>query len=223
MVLEIRPLTTDELEAAFRIRTQAFNISPQQLQDYRASLRLDRTLGAFDAGQLIATAVVHELAQFFGGRPVPMGGVASVAVVPHRCGSGVVTRLLGATLEVMHERGEVISTLYPATAVPYRRMGWEVAGYRVHRRVPLRSLATLPPPAARVAVCPSGESDLERLAATYATVATKTNGFVHRNEWWWPSVARVSDRRRAPLPLRRRGGCRDSGVSRISAAAGERR
>ncbi|MDQ4131472.1 MAG: GNAT family N-acetyltransferase, partial [Actinomycetota bacterium] len=66
MTLEIRPLTPDEVGAAFRIRAQAFHVPQQQFDDYRASIRLDRTLGAFEAGQLVGTTVIHELAQFFG-------------------------------------------------------------------------------------------------------------------------------------------------------------
>lgn len=185
MALEIRPLTSNEVESAFRVRAQAFQLSSQQLDDYRASIRLDRTLGAFEAGQLIGITVVHQLGQFFGERPVPMGGVASVAVAPHRRGEGIVTRLLMATLAAMRERGEVISTLYPATGVPYRRMGWELAGYRIHRRVPLRSLAMLPSPAVDVRIRPAEEADFELLAAPYAKVATATNGFVYRDDRWW--------------------------------------
>jgi predicted acetyltransferase len=186
MGLDIHPLADDHADDAFQLRAQAFNLDRERFDLFWDWRRMERTLGAFDAGRLVATAHVHELGQWLGGRVVPMGGLASVAVAADRRGRGVASRLVAAALEAMRDRGEVISTLYPATTIPYRRLGWEVAGTRVRRRVPLRSLAHLPAASAAVRLRPAdADGDLTALRAVYDQVAPTTDGFVARNERWW--------------------------------------
>lgn len=184
MKFDVRPIGPDEAEQALRIRAQAFNLPRDRLESGRSRERPDRLLGAFEAGRLVGRATVHDLGQFFGGRSVPMGGLASVAVAPHRRGMGVGRALIAAALELMRDRGQVISSLYPATGVPYRHMGWELAGLRVRRRVPLRSLATLPAPTA-VEVRPAEPADREQIIPAYMRVAATRNGFVDRSDWTW--------------------------------------
>lgn len=73
--------------------------------------------------------------QWFGGREVPMTGVASVAVDPEHRAGGLATALMRATLEELHAAGAAISVLYPATQPVYRRVGYELAGSWIRYRV----------------------------------------------------------------------------------------
>src|SRR5256885_1026195 len=66
--------------------------------------------------------------QFFGGRAVPMGGLASVAVDPYARGRGVATALLDRAIVGLREAGQWISALYPSAPPLYRARGWGPVG-----------------------------------------------------------------------------------------------
>jgi predicted acetyltransferase len=103
-------------------------------------------LGAFDGGHLLAAAHYHDMVQWWQGQPVPMAGVASVAVAPEERGRGTGRALVRALLGLVGERGFHISVLYPATLALYRSLGWEIAGGLSQVRLPARALRSLIPP-----------------------------------------------------------------------------
>ena len=156
--MEIRPLRTSELEQAWELDRDAFHAKPSGRERF---LRLDpaRAIGAFEGERLIALCFTHPLAQHFGGRAVPMGGLASVAVVPDRRGEGLATRVCREALQAMRARGEAISTLYPASTQLYRALGWEVAGLYAWHKLELGTLHSLRDPA-REAVRPASLAEL---------------------------------------------------------------
>jgi len=80
-------------------------------------------VGAFDGPRLVAMSGAHAFGQDFGGRRVPMAGLSSVAVAPHRRGEGLARRVITMCLADRRERGQAISSLYPATTGLYRRLG----------------------------------------------------------------------------------------------------
>ena len=100
-----------------------------------------RCLGAFDGGQLVGSALYHDLTQWWRGRPVPMAGVAGVQVAPEYRGQGVGRAVMTALAELMTERGYPLSVLYPATMTIYRSLGWEIAGHRYEAVLPARALS----------------------------------------------------------------------------------
>jgi predicted acetyltransferase len=81
-------------------------------------------------GRVAAALIEIPMGQYFGGRAVPMIGVAGVGVAPELRGSGVGRALMTAMLERARARGFAISCLYPATHTLYRRVGYEIAGSR---------------------------------------------------------------------------------------------
>ncbi|MDH3210914.1 MAG: GNAT family N-acetyltransferase [Myxococcales bacterium] len=192
--MEIRSLREDELEQAWELDRYSFN-APAQHRDRFLRWDPSRLVGAFDGGRLVAMTGAHELGQFFGGRSVPMGGLASVAVSPDRRGQGVAGRVIVAVLKAMLERGQVISTLFPATTSLYRSLGWEVAGTYLWRRIAPRVLRSIAAPeGGRVRPC--GPDEWESLRACYARLAQSVNGFVDRSEHWWALLRDVWSERR---------------------------
>lgn len=183
---EIRELTDDDVDAAWELSAQAFDLGQDRRERFDDMFRPDRAIGLFEDGRMVGKVVTHDVGQWFGGRAVSMGGVAGVTVAPERRGAGITTRLLQVELERMRERGEVISSLYPATVTPYRRSGWEVAGSRIRRRVSLRSLAGLPGPSGSVeAVAVDLGSELDRLGRIYDRVARDQAGWLVRGDRWF--------------------------------------
>jgi predicted acetyltransferase len=185
--VQIRALRPSELEQAWELDRDAFHVPVERRE---ALLRRDplRITGAFENARLVAMTHVYRFGQFFGGRSVPMAGLASVAVVPDRRGEGLAKQVCTAALRGMRERGEVISSLYPATTSLYRALGWEVAGLYTWSKLAPTALHALPAPARR-SVRPASVAELPALRACYARVAPSAPGYLDRSDAWWERLA----------------------------------
>jgi predicted acetyltransferase len=189
---EVRTLGPDDVEAALVVRADAFANPPNDVQRQVVRERFERggSSGTYVDGRLAGMLTVHPLAQYFGGRSVPMGGVAGVAVPVEFRGRGVAPVLLGAAVASMRDAGQVISTLHPATAGFYRRLGWELAGTFPTWTLPIRSLASLPPGEPE-RLRPVGPADLPLLREAYARAAPEHAGWIDRPEWFWDHAYRT--------------------------------
>lgn len=146
MDLTTRELTVDELDAAFDVRTSAFGPSGRgdwwdRLQ--RELTEAGRTIGVYDGDRLVAHAKTRPFQQYWGGRALPMAGVAGVVVLPEYRGRGVGSLLMRALTEQAVERGDVLSALYPATVPVYRHLGWELVGAQTRYTFPADALRRL--------------------------------------------------------------------------------
>lgn len=148
MELRARDLTSDDLDAAFAVRTRSFGRSDPSVRGWWEGLERElmeqrRTLGVFDGDRLVGQAKIRPFEQYWGGRSVPMAGVAGVVVSPEYRGVGVASLLMRALAHRGVELGDAISALYPATLAPYRRTGWELAGAQTRVTVDARLLRGL--------------------------------------------------------------------------------
>lgn len=186
MGIEIRTAREDEREALHQLRQLVFAARPAAYDEDedRTNNPLDRRLVAVDGDKLVGNWAVWELAQWFGGRKVPMGGVSGVAIDPGYRGTGVGSRLARAALLAMRERGEVISSLYPMNHTFYRRHGWEIAGTFPEYEVDLRDVAELPRPARPVVVRPATEADLPAMRAIHDEIARDEPGNLSYGSWF---------------------------------------
>jgi predicted acetyltransferase len=185
--MEIRDLTDADREEAYALRSQAFGARREPLDPNRPGRDPQRDVvrGAFKDGRLVAAATAFHTAQWFGGRTVPMGGVAGVATAPESRGGRVGPRLMGDLLVGMRERGLVLSTLYPSTTSYYRRLGWEIAGTWWRTRMPARSLASLPRPEAEITIYPESYAETDVPGDCYERVAPPHAGWLDRDEPFW--------------------------------------
>jgi predicted acetyltransferase len=111
--------------------------------EHELSVRGRRYLGAFDGSRLVAAARFLDMQQWWNGRPVPMAGVASVAVAPEGRGRGTGRALMTALLELIASRGYPLSVLFPSTLPIYRSLGWEIAGTSHEAVIPAHALRVL--------------------------------------------------------------------------------
>ena len=183
--MEIRPLRESELDAAARFDSDAFHEDASSNQEaFQRFVDPERMLAALEGDRIVGLCGVLGMAQFFGGRSVPMGGLTSVAVAPDWRGTGLSRRLMHACFDDMQGRGESISALYPATTNLYRSVGYEIAGNVAIRQTaadPLRALST--PVDGRVR--PLRDEDLPELRECYARFAPSVDGCLDRSLDWW--------------------------------------
>jgi predicted acetyltransferase len=130
-------------------------------------------------GEVCGSLRVWAYGQFFGGKAVPAGGVASVAVDPHARGRGVASALLDAALGMMREAGQCVSSLFGAAPPLYRGRGWEQVGTCEQVMFPISVLAALP--AGRAPIRPATEADLPALHRLYLDLASTVDGMLDRS------------------------------------------
>jgi predicted acetyltransferase len=188
MELEIRLLTKDDLEQAFRLDQLVFNTPEARRELWLERARPERKHGAFLDGRLAAVTHVYPFGQFFGGRSVPMGGVGDVAVVPEHRGKGLASRIMTEALQGMRARGEVISTLFPATTSFYRALGYELAGATVLHQVSPRSLRSIRGPNSLETRRLEKDDDPTGIRRCYQRVAPGINGWLDRDDHRWQSL-----------------------------------
>ncbi len=197
MTIEIRDGTPDDLEDHAKLREQGYALDPRGrrawVERYRSAGLAERMLGAYDNGRLIGRLSIMPFGQFFGGRPVPAGGIGAVVVAPEYRSRGVGTALLDAAVKRMRDRGEVVSPLGPATMWVYRKCGWEIAGDQSVRVVPTVDLDRLDfgPYHER----PGTERDHDAIRKLYINAALARPGMLARPAWMWDDHLRAEPHR----------------------------
>ncbi|HUG84495.1 MAG TPA: GNAT family N-acetyltransferase [Euzebya sp.] len=148
MAIDVRVLTATDRPAGFGLRVDAFTAEgsatwPEEGEIYMPD---GRRVGAFDGDLMVGHAGAWDFGQWFGGRRVPMAGVAGVIVRPEARGSGIAGQMVRALLQRCLEDGDVIACQYPTVPGLYRRLGWEAAGVAVRRTIATAALTGLPVP-----------------------------------------------------------------------------
>ena len=178
----IRRLTSEDREASFKLGSLTFGYHAQPMPDHFDPAKPGWvSYGAFDPeGRLVAKAVDREQGQWFGGRVVPTSGVAGVAVVPDKRRKGLGRLVLTRLLQEARERGAAISTLFPTTPFPYRRLGWEEVGALTYFALPASALAGVRPDP-RVELRPATLGDFSAISGLYREVAAAGTGLMERS------------------------------------------
>ena len=164
--VDIRPITLrDDFDAQLDLGQRAFGVYPPENRAswlYAARLRAGHGLflGAFTGETPAGAAMVHDMRQYWAGRPVGCAGVAAVKVAPEYRGRGIGRRLMTELLDLIAARGYPLSALYPATMPIYRSLGWELAGAKHRFTVPARSLLALLEPDAAARGAGAGHQDV---------------------------------------------------------------
>jgi predicted acetyltransferase len=133
-------------------------------------------------GGVVGCMTLVRMGQFFGGKSVPMVGVAGVAVRPDAARRGVATALMRESMRELAREGVALSTLYASTQTLYRKVGFEAAGSRFEARVPPTQIeiASHDPPLRRAV-----EADRPAIEAFYAARAADRPGHLDRGPYIW--------------------------------------
>ncbi|MHC4846370.1 MAG: GNAT family N-acetyltransferase, partial [Planctomycetota bacterium] len=179
-----------DLDAYRDIAAAAFNTKPEDSVAWMEKAGHENIRLLRRGGEAVAGLLLVPMGQWFGGRSVPMTGIAGVGVpVDHR-GGGHAVNLMRACVEELAAEGVPISALYPSTARLYRKAGWEIAGHRY--------VATVPP--ANIGIADRGltvrkitEADEPAIETVSNAVAANFPGYLDRGQYIWRRIRTPRD------------------------------
>ena len=159
--VRLRPVTDDELDEFVAVTDRAFGFEPGlvHVELERRVAELDRSIGAFADGELVATAGAYSFELTLPGprRPgrdpqlptVPVAAVTGVAVTSTHRRRGILRAMMVRQLTDVAERGEPAAVLIASEAPIYQRFGYGVASEHEAVRIDLTRAATVVAPPAR--------------------------------------------------------------------------
>jgi predicted acetyltransferase len=178
-------------QALGNILGRSFAFPPDETAPWLANAGHENVRVLRDGAEPVACLLLIPMGQWFGGRSVPMAGVAAVAVAPHRRGTGAALSLMAAAMRDLHAQASfAISTLYPAAQGLYRLAGYEQAGTRFDVVVKAAGLASGRAAAndPLLEIRPVDPSDLPGIEAAYGELARGSCGYLDRGPYVWRRV-----------------------------------
>lgn len=195
MELEIRPVTRDELPAFVRADFLGFGETDehpeltQQERGWRVD-ELDRTVAAFDGGEIVGTGRSYSLEVTLpGGAAAPGGAVSAITVTPTHRRRRILTRMMGFLLDDAVARGEHLAILWASEGTIYRRFGYGVASSAIGFHIDRRDTHFLHPIAdpGRVRIV-DADSARKLFPAAFDRARRAEPGAVSRTDSWWADV-----------------------------------
>ncbi len=190
MSLEIRPIREDEIERAEFITAYSFNQPERRdlaslVERARRFYSTEWSLASFEDGEMTAFVRVLPSMIRINGRGLPFGAVGPVVSSPEHRRKGHVGALLRRALEVMRERGQVLSGLHTPHPNLYRRYGWEIASIRRQYGFAPKDIALIAQPGERGRFRMLSPDDWAQADRLYRRHSARRNGPLHRIEVWW--------------------------------------
>jgi predicted acetyltransferase len=179
------PSSAEERNAFARHAARSFAMREEVSRTVVAEGDDDLYRVAASGAEIVGGYLRHDMGQFFGGRRVPMGGVALVAVAPEARGAGVARALMTTFLEEMRARGVPLSSLYPAAQGLYRSLGWEQAGSYIRYRLPLSAVRVRERALTLRDLDLDDDDTRDQLAQLYQARARLTPGHLDRSPRVW--------------------------------------
>ncbi len=137
--------------------------------------------------EVVGCASLVPMGQFFGGRSVPMTGIAGVAVAPQWQRRGAATELMRGVIQELAAAKVGLSTLYASSLPLYRKVGYECGGSHFVGRPRPEDLRTNERGGTVEPVTIANE---RRIKALYAAHSPSFNGFLERGDYIWTRLIR---------------------------------
>lgn len=172
----------DELRVISDLLGWSFAFAPPDAEPWLRRGGLENVRVVRRGGAAVAALMVVPMGQFFGGRSVPMAGIAGVATAPEARGTGAATALMRTAMRDLYAAGWPLSTLFPTTRPLYRRAGYEPAGGRFELTMPIDRIA-VSDRALPIRAIEAG--DEAAVVAAYTAHARDVAGHLDRGDYIW--------------------------------------
>jgi predicted acetyltransferase len=188
VAIEVTCGPPDGIRIALETVEQAFGDLPGD-EDLAREAKLmpsDRVLAAFDEDYAVGAAASYPFQLTIPGGTLPAAGVTWVGVLPSHRRRGVMSAMMRAQIEDVHERGEPLAILWASEAAIYGRFGYGLAAptlYLDAERARFR-LRDDPGPVASVRLVDRDEA-ARLFPPVYERVRASTPGTLSRTKTWW--------------------------------------
>lgn len=197
--LSYRPMEEADLPRVARLLHHAFAGVEDMCGIWlrEAGLEHARVMGE-PGSELPACLMRVPMGQYFGGKSVPMLGIAGVAVAPEARGAGVGLRLMQEAIGECAREGWALTGLYASTQSLYRQVGYEQAGHRFETRIAAHRVADrggLPKIEgdSSIVVQPLTEAHEDAVRRCYAAFASSFDGMLDRGAYCWHRTRKMRD------------------------------
>jgi predicted acetyltransferase len=168
----------------------AFAGPPDKTEEWLRGAAFANTRCLREDGSPVACLVRIPMGQFFGGRSVPVVGIAGVAVGPERRGQGLARRLMRESMRELAAEHVPLAGLYASTQALYRQVGFEQAGHWCGVRIPVHRIDA---GAKALGLRPLGDEDTPAVEACYRAFAARFNGPLDRGPYIWRRIRTMRD------------------------------
>lgn len=202
--LSFRSATDDDLERILEVHRAAYPESSSTAERKRWITAnkhgsLEEMIVAVDRPTpkqeiIVGQAFLFRLRAWFGGRPVKVGGIASVAIAPEARGRGVARALLNELHEISDSRGDALTMLYAFRYGFYRRLGYGLTSSRKRLTFDPRSIPDPWRGFALDRVRAAGGADRSSMRELHARAASRASGWTTRSKRFWEAFLAREDR-----------------------------
>ena len=182
--------SSQEIQQLNKVLCQCFGSSLADGENYLKRIGAENFRFLTYQDRVIAGLAIYPMGQWFGGNNIPMAGIAAVGVTPEFRGQGAASELLSQTLQELYHLKIPISTLYPATQVLYRQLGYEQAGSYCKWELPTASIQLRE---RNVSMQPVNISDRNIFEQIYNQQAQVNNGNLARHPAIWQQILTTSE------------------------------
>lgn len=179
------PMKKSEMPALSSILGASFAFPAPEAEPWLAMAGFDNVRVVREGARPVGCLVLIPMGQFFGGRSVPMTGIAGVGVGIADRGRGVARSMMESTVLEIAARGIALSTLYPATQTLYRTAGYERAGKLVDVEAPTHLFTA---PRTSLEARELGPRDERATTKLYREVAPAFHGYLDRGPYMWSRI-----------------------------------
>lgn len=153
----------------------------------RVTVRLDRAVGAFDAGSPVGFAASYEFDLTVpGGEAVPTAGVTWIAVLPSHRRRGILRAAMEQLFRDARDHGEPLAALYASEASIYGRFGYGLATHWLTVNAESGRVVFRDDPGREGSVRLVDEEEAyQRFPPLYDSLRAHRPGMLSRSEHWW--------------------------------------
>ncbi len=180
----------EETQLLGAILQQCFNTPAFSNAAYFQRIGHDNFRIVRQQGTILGGLAMLPMGQWFGGRRVPMVGLAAVGIAPEYRGTGAAFLLLRQALEELRATQVPLSALYPATQRLYRKVGYEQGGSFCTWEL---ATAGIDWQARSLPLEPVAANDLALFQPLYQQQARLTPGHLDRHAALWQGVTQPKE------------------------------
>ena len=188
MDIDIRPVRPEDFDVFFRSTERAFSYHPDpaEIEAERRVFEADRSLAAFDGGEIVGTAGAFSRELTVPGGFLPVAGVTGVGVLATHRRRGLLTALMRRQLDDVRGRGEPLAALWASEGPIYGRFGYGVAAWGARFSIERQWTAySRPHPGGgRLRLVERSEA-LEAFPSVYERIRPGQPGMLDRSAPWW--------------------------------------